>query len=78
MRIRVRFFASFREMAGREEVEMELPPGTRLEGLTSLLMEEYPEMSGRAMVVHNRAYARGNPLLKEGDEVALFPPVSGG
>ncbi len=76
MRIAVRLFAGLREQAGSRRVEVELPEG-------SAASEVWPalglgdEPPGLLLAV-NRAYADRDTVLREGDEVALIPPVSGG
>ena len=83
MRIAIRYFASVREALGSEET-VEVEPGTSLGGLRDMLI------AGDA--VHAQALARGRALrvavnqslgdesapLADGDEVAFFPPVTGG
>ena len=83
MRIAIRYFASVREALGSEET-VGVEPGTSLGGLRDMLI------AGDA--VHAQALARGRALrvalnqslgdesapLADGDEVAFFPPVTGG
>jgi molybdopterin synthase catalytic subunit len=76
MEIRVRLFASLRERAGRDVVELEVPDGARvadvIEQLSALC-------DGVAVVMAvNREYADPDVALHNGDELALIPPVSGG
>lgn len=82
MTVSVRLFAILRERAGRDRIELELPPSATVddallalgrEGGLGELLERMPV----AMAV-NREYARGDTLLASGDELALIPPVSGG
>ena len=81
MRGKVKFFASLREAAGCSETEWELADGAALEELVVHLAETLPGLDkwlDQAWVAINRCYAAPETILQEGDEVALFPPVSGG
>jgi molybdopterin synthase catalytic subunit len=82
MKVSVRLFATLRERAGRDEVDLELPDGaTVAEAMEALRGEPgLAEPLGRmrvAMAV-NRDYADPDTHLAAGDELALVPPVSGG
>jgi MoaE-MoaD fusion protein len=74
--VTVRLFASLRERAGTDSVQLELPDGARvgdaLEHLSWLT-----EGSTVVMAV-NEEYADVATTLSAGDELALIPPVSGG
>jgi molybdopterin synthase catalytic subunit len=81
MRIRVLLFAALRERAGCAELELELPEGSEAAAAKAALEERFPRLvSGvRAAMAVNGEYARdGRQVLREGDEVAFLPPVSGG
>jgi molybdopterin synthase catalytic subunit/molybdopterin converting factor small subunit len=72
----VRLFAGLRERAGTGERKLELPEGTRVGDVwPELGLGEQPR--GLLFAV-NKAYAEIEQELKDGDEVALIPPVSGG
>jgi len=81
MRVRVRLVAWLRETAGRPEVALELPAGATAEDAWALLAADLPALSSRRgclAVSVNRSYAAFDTVLKEADEVAFIPPVSGG
>jgi len=81
MRGTVKFFASLREAAGRSEMEWDLEEGATVETLVTQLHQSIPgfeEWTDRAWIAVNRCYTTLSASLKEGDEVAMFPPVSGG
>ncbi len=81
MRVRVLYFGVLKEIFGREDEVLELKEGSDVAGLLAVYRE-----SGRApgslweslAVAVNQEYARAENLLRDGDEVALLPPVSGG
>ena len=81
MKVRVLYFASFRDAAGRSEEDRELPPGTRISDLWEILSREipafgrFPRMPPAAV---NRLSTVGHHTLEDGDEVAYLPPVAGG
>ena len=81
----VLYFAWLRERMGREEESLTLPPGVdTVAGLIEWLRARDPAgaaafASGapiRAAV--NQAFATPGTPLTDGDEVAFFPPVTGG
>jgi len=76
MQVRIRLFASLRERAGAEEVQLELPEGSVVR---DALAQIAPLSDGVPVVMAvNREYAGVYQVLHPGDEVALIPPVSGG
>jgi molybdopterin synthase sulfur carrier subunit len=82
--ITVRYFALVREVAGKssERVEWSGDSVTVKEFMSFLSklhgpLREYIE-GRRVLCSLNREYAAGEEILKDGDEVALFPAVSGG
>ena len=79
MKVEVRFFARCREIVGAKHKELELEEGMTLKDLTELLLQEYPELQNlRLLVSLNHAYADPEATLNDKDEIAVFPPVSGG
>lgn len=78
MKIKVIFFASFRERVGKSEIWLDLEEGAGLENLTRSIGSRHPDIGGNALVAVNGRYVEGNTPLSDGDEVAFFPPVSGG
>lgn len=81
MKVRILYFASFRDVAGRPEEERELPAGTRISDLWEILSREIPAF-GRfprmPIAAVNRLTTVGHHMLEDGDEVAYLPPVAGG
>jgi molybdopterin synthase catalytic subunit len=81
VRVRVRLFASLRDAAGRAESPLQLPEGATAEDAWQAVAQETPALAPRRpslAVAVNREYAEFATVLKEGDEVAFIPPVSGG
>ena len=81
MKIRIRLFASAREVVGKQEVIVDVPEGLTAADLLIQLGAEYPDLRRQAPSLRlavNHEYVEGGRRLAEGDEVALIPPVSGG
>jgi molybdopterin converting factor subunit 1 len=81
MFVTIRLFARLREIAGSAELQRELPPGATIEAAWDSLAREFPALSAHRPSVScavNEEYARFSTTLREGDEVAFLPPVSGG
>lgn len=58
-----------------------VPAATRVEHLRRRLATEFPAIAviaSHLFVAINGDYAADNTVLQDGDEVAFFPPVSGG
>jgi molybdopterin synthase catalytic subunit len=81
MTIRVRVFASVREILGRAEVVLEVPEGATAGSVLDRLLADSPKLRALAPILRlavNQEYAERSRVLAAGDEVALLPPVSGG
>ncbi len=80
MQVRVRFFAAFREFAGRDSLDIDLAPGSTVHDLRVRLRDQFPRLPQpeRIVVAVNAEYANPDLPLADNDEVALIPPVSGG
>jgi molybdopterin converting factor subunit 1 len=79
--LRVLYFASLRDRAGRREETVSLPPPADVAALWARLQEMHPrlkEVTVRPMVACDRAYAAWDRTLDGVEEVAFLPPVSGG
>jgi len=81
MKVRVRLFASLREAAGREEVELELPEPATPHDVWARLVAAHPALAPRRpslAVAVNRTYEAFDTPLAAGDEVVFIPPIAGG
>ncbi len=81
IRVRILFFGAAREVAGCSEMELDLnAPATSSSALEEILAR-YTDLRrfGRSLLFAvNQEYAREDVVVREGDELAVFPPVSGG
>ncbi|MGK5055315.1 molybdopterin converting factor subunit 1 [Janthinobacterium sp. LB2P49] len=85
MKINLRFFASVRELVGSSQEVLEVSEPLRTVGdVRSFLIArggnwEYALAQGRALrMAHNQVMCDADTVIGEGDEVAFFPPVTGG
>lgn len=81
MKIKVKFFASYREAVGTDEMDLELENGSTVSRLLDAVKARHPaigELIEPLIVSVNKEYAEFEKVLDDGDEVALLPPVSGG
>ena len=81
MKVTIRFFARLRELVGAKTLERDVPENIVVSELIHNLQTEFPQLA--RLIPHtaislNREFVDPQTRLKEGDEVALFPPVSGG
>ncbi|MDB5080204.1 MAG: molybdopterin converting factor, subunit 1 [Chloroflexi bacterium] len=80
-KVKLKFFAAFRETTGQSELDWPLAAGQTAGDVLESLVVEYPALSGgvkSALVMVNRRYATRQTALQPGDEVAFLPPVGGG
>ena len=81
MRVTVRLFARLRDIAGASELAREVAPGATIGAVWRQLASELPALAEYERSISsavNADYARMDQALREGDEVAFLPPVSGG
>lgn len=81
MKIHVRLFAILKDRAGVGELDLSLEPGATIHDAQEKLLASHPDlgaMMSRAAFALNREYGPRTTPLKDGDELAIIPPVSGG
>ena len=81
MQVTVKFFATYREVVGRRELKVELEDGATLRDLRGVIYASHPRLKGfeeTMLLAVNQELADPGAPLRDGDEVALLPPVSGG
>ena len=81
MRLRVRYFASIREFTGLREEQLEVPDGSTAEALKREAQRLHASLRGQEeniLVAVNGSFVDPKRVLEAEDEVAFFPPVSGG
>jgi molybdopterin converting factor small subunit len=79
MNIQVLFFGATADITGQRRVELELPADSRSADILETVVAEYPRLAAHRLHLSvNQAFADGNELLNDGDELAIFTAVSGG
>lgn len=81
MRVTIRLFARLRDIAGAPELRRDVSEGATLRDVWRGLAAEFQELERYTTSISgavNEEYARMDARLKDGDEVAFLPPVSGG
>jgi molybdopterin converting factor small subunit len=81
VRVRCRLFARYAEVAGVEDVELDVPAPATVGDAVALLRQRLPQghqLPERPLVARNRAHALPGDRLADGDELALLPPLAGG
>ncbi len=81
MTLCVMVFAHLKSALGTDALSLNLPEGTTVRDLLSHLRSAYPLLTQwleSTRVAVNGEYATLETPLREGDEIALIPPVSGG
>lgn len=81
MKAHVRLFASYREQAGGDHYDLALADGATVAAAVASLLAEAPSLPRDFkphLIAVNEEFANLDYPLHDGDEVALYPPVSGG
>lgn len=81
MKQKVLYFATLRDRAGVREEQVDLTSGATVADLKQAVIERHPgiaEALQTSICAVNREFAMDDQVLYEDDEIALFPPVSGG
>lgn len=81
MTIPVQLFARYREAVGRGRVEVDLPDGATVEDAWRALTTAHPVLARyrpHTLFAVGNEYVGPDHSLRPGEELACFPPVSGG
>src|SRR4051812_24521263 len=79
--VQVLFFGGARDITGTNHLELSLHSPATLKDASAVLFEKYPELQrfGRSLLFAvNQEYAKPETEVNADDELAVFPPVSGG
>lgn len=81
MTIQVQFWSYFKELTGCAQTSVELSAGATIGELVQRLHTRFPKlvaMQNSTLIAVGVEYQGRDYVLKDGDEVSLFPPVQGG
>jgi molybdopterin synthase sulfur carrier subunit len=83
MRVKLLYFASIRETVGTSEEIIEVGKDTSIVNLKNILQSKYPKLNehwNTTIISINKKYSNldSGQKLNDGDEIAIFPPISGG
>ncbi|WP_151757075.1 MoaD/ThiS family protein [Dictyobacter vulcani] len=81
MKIKIRYFASFRELIGQGEELLTVADATRVVDIRALLVERNPRLQPimeRSVNALNHRYVPAETVLHENDELVFIPPTGGG
>jgi MoaD family protein len=80
--IRILYFAFLKDLTGVRSDTMKLPFGSTIHNLLTNILKIYPQINSNLLklikVSVNYKIVDAKTILKDGDEVALLPPISGG
>jgi len=81
MHVTVTFYSYFKDLTGCAQLSETLPAKSTLADLFARLITRFPKfqsMQKSTLMAVGLDYQDGSYVLKDGDEVSLFPPVQGG
>ena len=81
VRVKVLFFGMLRDIVGRAEEHIDLEEGARLESVFERYAHQFPKLSQLAssiVLACNHQFSDKSEIVRDGDEIAFLPPVSGG
>lgn len=81
MQVKLLFFASLKDIVGSRQLDLDVPSGATVNDLWERLESRYPKLGpyrSIALTSVNEDYVTREAIVSDGDEVAIFPPVSGG
>src|SRR5829696_2835083 len=81
MHVKLLFFATLKDIVGARQLQLDVPTGATVNDVWERLESNYPRLRPYRSIVLtsvNEEYVDRAAPISDGDEVALFPPVSGG
>ena len=79
MRVRVLFFGATAAAVGTHETSIDLSPDSDVSVVEDLIVREYTALKSHKLLFSvNQEYAASDTRVNDGDELAIFTPVSGG
>jgi len=81
MKITVKLFGRYKDIAGKDQIKLDILAGNTLRDVVDTFVKQYPTAEkdkSRMMVSKNKMYASFDTTIIEGDEITLSPPVVSG
>jgi MoaE-MoaD fusion protein len=81
VQIQLKFFATASDLFGRKSAEVTLPAGFSIGDLAAWLCQNYAVQADRLngmIFARNHDFVDASEMIQTGDEIGIFPPVSGG
>lgn len=81
MTVTIRLFATLKELAQASHIQLDVPLPTTVALLRTAVAASHPQLAPNlpsALIAVNKAFASDQTPIYAGDEIAIFPPVSGG
>ena len=81
MKIHVQFFSRLRDLAGKPEIDLEVPEGTTAADLLEIIYSSTPALRDwdkSILVAAGVEFVQRDYALKAGDQISVMPPVQGG
>jgi len=81
MRVTAKFFATFKDLMGTGTLVLDFPGSISVGDFKQMLTQNYPILDpvmSHAIISRNRKFAQDDEVIRDLDEIAVFPPVSGG
>jgi molybdopterin converting factor subunit 1 len=81
VRVKVLFFGMLKDIVGRSEDQIEVAEGSHLRSVFARYARQFPrltDLESSIVLACNQEFRDGSAPIREGDEIAFLPPVSGG
>jgi molybdopterin synthase sulfur carrier subunit len=79
--VTVKFFATYRDLLGEDQLVIDIDEGVTVGDILEILKDRFPTLRDQGympLTACNLKHVSKRHVLTDGDELAIFPPVSGG
>jgi MoaE-MoaD fusion protein len=81
MKIKLRVFGRYKDIVGKEHLELTITQGNTLQEIINEFVKQYPQTEKdkkRMMITINNLFASYETTFQQGDEITVAPPVVSG